>query len=220
MIIDGDTLPYARETRIEDGDTLYSAPCHSFEKNSVGAIINLSDAHCFGQGNWIQDDGNGKVETGIYEDNKRTGIWKIFINDKLTSEEETVSVQGDTYLIYQAEYDEMGVKTVTLNIQVFGFAMKHVWTIFIILMVLFFGRVLVSSYFINCEEDTDNSPIFIKPSTDKKSNSYHSLRATYSLWISKSKPANEFTRKLNNNLSTIFTILFLAFLIIAMSQSF
>jgi len=152
--------------------------------------------------------------------NFQNGIKQTFRSGKLYTEEKIVFVEHDSYVYYSASFDKNGIKTINIDAPIFGFAMKHVWIIFIILMVLFWGRVLVSSYFINCEEDTDNSPIFIKPSTDKKNNSYHSLRATYSFWFSKSKPENEFTRKLNNRLTIIFVILFLTYLIIATLQSF
>jgi len=152
--------------------------------------------------------------------NYKNGIKQTYRSGKLYTEEKIVSIEHDSYVYYSASYNKNGVKTIDIDAPVFGFVMKHVWAIFIILVVLFWSRVLVSSYFINCEEETDNSPIFIKPSADKKSNYYHSLRATYSFWLSKSKPENEFTRKLNNRLTIIFVIFFLAYLIIATLQSF
>jgi len=152
--------------------------------------------------------------------NFQNGIKQIFRSGKLYTEEKIVSVEHESYVYYSASFDKNGVKTIKIDAPIFGFVMKHVWAIFAILMILFWSRVLVSSYFINCEEVTDNSPIFIKSSTDKKSNSYHSLRATYSFWFSKSKPKNISTKRLNNTLTIIFVIFFFGYLTIVTLQSF
>jgi len=211
VVSSGDTLPYSEEQIVKDGDTTYVSSCHVFERYG-DEIINVKDENCKAQGKWIELESNGSKWVGMYKDGSRIGVWKEYNGERLIKEKEVISFSNKKYVVYEAEYDDLGNQVVLANIPVFAFCLRERIPISIFLLVLFLIRVFVNSRLINLENGTNFFPFYIFPSSKKGSPFFHSVLSVFSFWFFKSKPEN-FRLKIVCNLFSSLFLIFFGFLV-------
>lgn len=214
MISGEDSLPYQETPEVlENGDTVYHAPCQTFEKIN-GQIVNQTDGLCLRQGRWIITDTAGNFQTGEYLDNHREGLWRQFNKKgKLLKESEEVSFGKEVYKVKEVDYSS-GKPIIVIDKPLLAFYIRNLLTIMIVFFLLFFSRVLINSRIYNIENGTDFLPVYIHFGPLMTKNFRHSLFCTFTFWFFNYKPENKKLILLSNLLSVTALLIFFSLILL------
>jgi hypothetical protein len=198
MIYQGDTSAFQQSIIIEGNDTLYSAPCHSYEVEN-GRIINLTDDKCKRQGYWRYCYENKILESeGYYNDNKLDGTWKNYNRKgRLIKESVYIATPFETHKIREVDFKD-GRKIVLKETNwVIRTQLSHL----VLWMVITIGSFWIR-FFVNLGIYSNGSL-----------NGFQVFFASFfTFWFSK-KTKNSELSKFSNLLSLLFMVFFFSVLI-------